>query len=328
MIDYFKNKKFAILLIPLVLLIFIAYAMIPFITSLFGTIIIFAIAFPINNWLTKKKKLNKRLAAWIIIVASLIIIILPLTLIIQGLITEISRLPSQVSKIPILEAKLNESLPFQFSINERIIKNELIPFLTQSLSTLASNAISLFAGLFLMYLLLYYLLINSDEVIRFLKEKMPYSEKNSLILIKRFKEITYATIIGTFFIGIIQGGLLAISFYIAGIPNALFWGLVAAVLSFIPIIGPPLIWVPASIIIFLLGSTGKAIIILIFGIILSNIDNILRPILNEKFGKIHPVVSIIGLFVGISQFGFVGIFVGPLIVAYSLILWKIYKEEK
>ncbi len=330
MIDLLKierNKKILIFVIPILLLIFIIYAMIPFISALFGTIILFAIFLPVYNWLTKKLKMHKILAAWIIIILSLLVVILPMVFLIQGLIDQMTILPSQISKIGNLEEKLNQNLAINISLDEQAIVNEIVPLISKSLGSILSNAISVFASLFLMYFLLYYLLLNSDYFFEIIKSKSPYNEESSKHLVKKFMQITYATIIGTFFIGIIQGGLLAISFYMVGIPNALFWGFIGVILSFIPIIGPPIIWIPAAIILFISENTKGAIIILIFGIILSNIDNILRPILNKKFGKIHPVVSIIGLFIGITQFGFVGIFVGPLIVAYFIILWKIYKEE-
>ena len=63
------------------------------------------------------------------------------------------------------------------------------------------------------------------------------------------------------------------------------------------------------------------------GLMISTIDNILRPIINKRFGRIHPVISIIGIYIGISQFGLVGLFIGPLLIAYLLLLWKLYKEE-
>ena len=112
-----------------------------------------------------------------------------------------------------------------------------------------------------------------------------------------------------------------------GIPGALFWGLVTAILSFIPIIGSPIIWGPASIILLVGGSIWQGVALIIWGVIISSVDNVIRPITNKKFGQIHPLVSVIGIFIGISQFGFIGIFVGPLIVAYFILLWGIYKQE-
>jgi len=156
---------------------------------------------------------------------------------------------------------------------------------------------------------------------------LPFTRKNNLIIVEKFKEITYATIVGTFLIAIIQGGLLTLNFWLLGIPNALFWGSVTMVLSFLPIIGAPVIWVPASLIQFVSGNTNIGVALVIVGIFISLVDNILRPIINQQYGSIHPLVSIIGIFIGISQFGIVGIFIGPLLIAYFLLFFNLYMEE-
>ena len=139
--------------------------------------------------------------------------------------------------------------------------------------------------------------------------------------------MTKATIIGSLLIAILQGTMLWAGFYFLNIPGALFWGLVTALISFIPIVGSPVIWVPASIILLFSGSIWQAVALLLWGFIISSVDNVIRPITNKKFGKIHPLISIIGVFIGISQFGFLGIFIGPLLVAYFVLIWDIYREE-
>jgi predicted PurR-regulated permease PerM len=202
-----------------------------------------------------------------------------------------------------------------------------MPILTDSIRPVFENLLGAFAILFLLFFLLYFFVIYYDHFKKLVLTHLPFSKKNNKRIIEKFKTITYATMIGTFVIALLQGSLLAVNFYFLDIPNALFWGFIAAILSFLPVIGPPIIWVPAALIFFLTGSVSKGIALVVVGILISTIDNIIRPIINDKYGSIHPLISIIGIYIGISQFGIIGLFIGPLIVAYLVLFWDLYKEE-
>jgi len=95
----------------------------------------------------------------------------------------------------------------------------------------------------------------------------------------------------------------------------------------LPLIGPPLIWIPAVIIKFLEGDYFSAGGILFFGIIISTSDNFIRPYLQRKIGRVHPLVSLIGFFIGIPLFGLFGIIIGPLLISYVILTIKMFKEE-
>jgi len=128
-------------------------------------------------------------------------------------------------------------------------------------------------------------------------------------------------------IAVIQGGLITIAFLIFGIKGAFFWGFVSAVLSFFPIIGPIIVWVPASIIEFASNNVKAGVGILIFGIIISSIDNFIRPFLQKKIGRMHPLTTLIGIFIGVPLLGLIGIIIGPLIISYAILTLKMFKEE-
>ena len=323
--DFLKNKKLIAGIVTLALLAFIIYASIPFLSAFFTAIILAFIFRPLDKRL--RRYMSPKLSAAIILVIALILVILPLIFIINGLIDQISLLPEQIGKIRDLKNKISEILPFNLEIDERELADQIIPILTNSITPFFSNILSVLAILFLVFFLLYYLILYYDEIKKLILKYLPFTQKNNLIIVNRFKEITYSTIVGTFLIAIIQGGLLALNFYMLGIPNALFWGSITMILSFLPIIGAPIIWGPAAIILLISGQIDKGIAMIIAGVLISTLDNILRPIINQRYGRIHPVVSIIGIYIGISQFGIVGIFIGPLLVAYFLLFWKLYIEE-
>ncbi len=320
-----KDKKLIAFIIMLALFAFLFYASIPFLNAFFGALILFVMFTPLNRRL--RKKFSKQLSAWIIILISTLIIIIPLYFLLTGIISQLSTLPDAITSISNLEETINKFLSIDLDLKKDLLINHVLPFIQNSISSIFSNAVTLIANFVLFYFLLYYMLINDYKFLRKIKEILPFSQKNKNRVINKFSDVTKATIIGSLLIALLQGVMLWLGFHFLGIPGALFWGLVTAIISFIPIIGSPIIWVPASIILFLNGSPIKALILIIWGFIISTVDNIIRPITNKKFGEIHPLISIIGLFIGISKFGFLGIFIGPLLVAYFVLIWEIYKEE-
>jgi len=314
-----KDKRLIAFIVLLILFAFIFYACLPFINAFFGALIIFVIFNPLNRRL--KKKFSKPLSAWIIIFLSSIIVIAPLYFLIQEIINQLGRLPEAIGSINAFENIFNLNLQIDTIIAQ------IIPIIQTSFSSVLSNTISIATNFIIFYFLVYYLLKEGDEFIEKIKKVLPFNHNNKNKVVQKFIDVTKATIIGSLLIAILQGAMLWFGFYMLGIPGALFWGLVTAILSFVPIIGSPIIWLPASIILFVGGSIWQGVVLIIWGIIISSVDNVVRPITNKKFGQIHPLVSVIGIFIGITQFGFLGIFIGPLIIAYFLLLWGIYKEE-
>jgi predicted PurR-regulated permease PerM len=179
-----------------------------------------------------------------------------------------------------------------------------------------------------MFFLLYYLFTSTNTGFDTkLKDFVPFNNRNTDKLLSELKNIIQSTLIATLLIAILQGLLLGLTFYAVGIEGATLWGAVTAILSFLPVVGAPLVWIPATIIQLAMKNYFAGIAILVVGIIISNIDNVLRPYIQKKVGAIHPFVSLLGIFVGIYLFGIVGIVVGPLLISTFLLVLKMFNEE-
>jgi predicted PurR-regulated permease PerM len=324
--DLLKNKQLIAIILIVAMLLFFVYAMLPFISAVFGAAIIAFMFRPLDKRF-RSQGMSRKLSSAIIVVISLILIILPLIFVLNGLINQIGLLPDQIGEVGLIKQKIQEIVPVDVNIDESQFVEQLMPILTSVIRPVFENILNAFVILFLLFFLLYFFIIYYDEFKKLVLEYLPFNEKNNQLVVDKFKTITYATIIGTFFIALIQGGLLAINFYVLSVPNALFWGFVAAILSFLPVIGPPIIWIPAALIFFLTGSVSKGIALVVVGILIGTIDNIIRPIINDKYGSIHPLVSILGIYIGIAQFGILGVFIGPLVIAYLVLFWDLYRKE-
>jgi predicted PurR-regulated permease PerM len=145
--------------------------------------------------------------------------------------------------------------------------------------------------------------------------------------VQECKRVTYATIVATGLIALIQGILITLAFLVFDIQGAFFWGFITAFLSFLPVVGPTLIWLPGSVFLFIQHRIGAGIALMVWGILLTNIENFLRPMLQKRVGKIHPLISLIGVFIGIPLFGLLGIVIGPLLLSYFLLIIRMVREE-
>jgi len=153
----------------------------------------------------------------------------------------------------------------------------------------------------------------------------PLDNRDEKRLLERLASVTRATIKGTLVIGILQGALAGVGFWVAGIGGAAFWGTVMTVLSVVPGIGAALIWIPAVIYLFISGQTLPAILLLSWcaGIV-GTIDNILRTRLVGKDAKMPDLLILVGTLGGIYLFGPIGFIVGPIVCGLFLTVWDIY----
>jgi predicted PurR-regulated permease PerM len=146
---------------------------------------------------------------------------------------------------------------------------------------------------------------------------------------KALRDSTYSNVLGQGIIAITQGILLANGFWLFGIPDPIFWGVIGTFISFLPVVGAPTLCIPASIILFANDHTLRGILLLAYGLLfIGNIDNVLRMIINKRVGNTHPIITVIGVFIGIPLFGILGLVFGPLLLSYFLLLLEIYQTNR
>jgi predicted PurR-regulated permease PerM len=324
-----KFKFYFATAIVLILLVFLLYTIYTFANGFFGGLLLYVILLPLYN-LMIKKEWNKKFSAGMVVFIGLFVIIIPLLFLLGVVGNELFSVfqdPNIISKTSETISKaITKILP---GLNKEVIAQQLSGFgdLTSSLFlNIATNIGNFIINLVLALFLLFFMLIQGPIYDK-IKEILPFNKKNSNELVNKLKDISHSTLFVGIIIALIQGGLLTISFLIFGIKGAFLWGFVTAIASFLPLIGPGLIWIPASIIQFFQGNYLAGGGVIIFGLILGSIDNLIRPYLSKKISRIHPLVTFIGVFVGVLFFGVIGIFVGPLLLALTILILRMFKEE-
>ena len=145
----------------------------------------------------------------------------------------------------------------------------------------------------------------------------------------RFLTIVRATIKGSVVVGLVQGALGAITFWIVGIPSVLLLGVIMAIASLLPAVGPAIVWAPAAIYLLATGAVWQGVVVIISGVaIIGMADNVLRPILVGRDTGIPDWLVLVTTLGGIASMGLSGIVVGPLVCGLFLAAWGIFAEQR
>jgi predicted PurR-regulated permease PerM len=193
---------------------------------------------------------------------------------------------------------------------------------------LGAGTLRLVVNLLIMLYVLYEFLKDGERVLDILVRYVPFDDERERRLFRRFASTARATIKGTFVVAIVQGFLGAVLFWSVGITSPALWGTLMALLSVIPALGTAAVWAPAGIILWLMGDVGSAIIVLLAGgLIISSVDNFLRPALVGKDTKMPDVLILVSTLGGISIFGISGFVIGPIFASFFVAMWQMFEQD-
>jgi predicted PurR-regulated permease PerM len=202
--------------------------------------------------------------------------------------------------------------------------NKLSAFIPSVLNSTAN----LITNLAIMLFVLYFMFYNGREIERTLNRIIPLKQENINMLAYETKKMVRANALGIPLISIIQGITATLGYFIFGVKEWALWGFLTGVFAFFPVVGTMIVWVPLVIYTYVIGDTWQGTALLIYSLVVTgNIDYIARVTLLKRMGNVHPVITILGVIVGLGLFGFVGLIFGPLLISYIIVLFNIYMNE-
>ena len=319
----------------------------PFLTSILWAILMAIVFYPLFRRLQRLLKKREILCAMTMTVLVTVVIVLPFSLLAISLANEVvgayhwveemlqtGRLQTyldQIKEIPFFQRLWDKLYQYedisQTHLTDFLLKNlqQVSTFLFNQTSKIIKGLSTFVVGFFFTLLSLYYLFKDGAHLFERLKDVIPLPFIERDLLINRFKDMVYATIYGGILIAIIQGLLGGIIFWILGFSSPILWGTAMSFLSFIPIGGTAIVWIPAVILLFIQGAFLKGIILLFLGtFVIGMADNFLRPMFISARTKIHPLFLFFAVLGGVQVFGLIGLVMGPLIATLSLTLIEIY----
>lgn len=239
----------------------------------------------------------------------------------QGVLESAQTFIDRLRAIPGAE-KLEPYMPEIVKRGEEIASG-VAGFLVDRASAATSGTVIFILDFAVLLYAMFFFYTEGPGYLRTLLTYLPFSDVDNERLIQRFVSVTRATLKGTLLIGVIQGTINGVGFWIVGLPAPVFWGAVMIVLSLIPLIGGALVWVPAAIWLALTGQWGRALLLTaICGGVAGTVDNLLRPRFVGRDARMPDLLVFVSTLGGLGVFGAVGFIVGPLIAALFLTLWE------
>ncbi|SFB72180.1 Predicted PurR-regulated permease PerM [Flexibacter flexilis DSM 6793] len=327
---YTSSQRRNILVILVVLLgLFIVLNMRTYISYLVASTVLYVIfRKPYNKLL--RRGWHKQLVVFSIIILSFLIIVLPFLLLSIMLTDKIIYYTSHIQDILLFVEKIEAMSGIK--LRDKAMMNNVAENVGKWAGGLfpsfLAEATDMLVGLGLMYFVLYYMFVEQERFRKGLYVYLPFEPDTLEQLGLDLENNIHSNIIGQGLISLIQATMLALGFWVFGFSDALFWGMVGFFMSFIPVLGTPLIWVPAGLIALAQGDNFGGIGILLYGaIVVLNIDNVLRMFIASKMGDIHPLITLVGVILGVPILGIMGLVMGPLLISYFIIFVRVYRKK-
>ena len=331
MADFNNRIKQVLLLTIIILLVYLVIKeLYIFLPGLLGALTLYILSRANYFQLVYNRKWRKGWAAGLFIIYYLLLIGLPVFLAIVLISPKINSFladpTAMIDSVKSSITTIQKKIGFQF-FSEGSLSNSLsrvsafIPTILNSTATLITN-------LAIMLFVLYYMLYNGREVEKVLNRIIPLKQENINMLASETKKMVRANALGIPMISIIQGLTAALGYFIFGVNEWALWGFLTGVFAFFPVVGTMIVWVPLVIYTYASGHTGQGTALLLYSVVVTgNVDYMARITLLKRMGNVHPIVTILGVIVGLGLFGFIGLIFGPLLVSYIVLLFQIYLNE-
>lgn len=344
----FYARTFALL--TLALLVYLVYQiLLPFLAPIAWALFIAFLIHPLHGWLAAKLRGRPSWSAGLLTLATLLVLIGPLTALGAAFAAQVAELlryaqdfaaerktaeAPDLASVPVLGpaiAWLQETTGVSLAQLQSWAVQGARTVLG-SLATLGKaafmGALGTVVGFVLMMFILFFAIRDGRALFATVRELIPMSVAERARLFEHLGGVTRAMVYGTGVTALVQGALIAIGFAFAGLPSPIVFGVLAALFALVPMAGTPVVWVPATIALALQGRYYAAIFLLIWGAAVTTIDNVLRPILVSGRADVGTLTVFIGVLGGVTAFGPIGIFLGPLVLALVIALVRFVLEMR
>lgn len=331
MINFNDRVRQILLLLLIILLIYLSLRELQlFMPGVLGAITLYILSRASYFQLVYNRKWKKGRAAFLFIVYYLLLLGIPVFAAITLISPKVSDVLSDPTAVinSIKQAVLQVQARVGVTIvTEKSLSNSLDQTIT-FIPSLLNSTLNLLSNLITMLFFLYYLLYHGREVEMTLFKIIPLKDANTSMLASETKKMVKANAIGIPLISIIQGLVATLGYFLFGVKEFPLWGFFTGVFAFFPVVGTMVVWVPLVIYMYVSGETWNATGLLLYSLIVTgNIDYVARVTIMRKMGNVHPVITVLGVLIGLGLFGFIGLIFGPLLVSYIVVLFRIYMNE-
>ena len=324
------NEK-SLLVILAIIVSLALFITLPVLEYVLLAIILAYMLYPIHRRL--EEYIGEFLSAIGLIAGALVVIIAPIAYILSVFARDLRRVQRGESGLQIetIEERIFELTGNEVEIKEMTTETTqgLIDILFGGITDVISTAMQVFIGIALVLFLVFYLLRDGDDFVRWVEGLSPLASRDTKHLFKKVNQTMWGSVIGHTFAAVVQAVVAGFGLWLAGIPNVVFWTVVMAILAFLPLIGAFLVWAPAAAYLVLVDQVVPGVLLFVYGLtIVSMIDYYARPLVIDQSARLNPGVILVGVFGGLYTFGFVGLFVGPIIIGVLAATLETIKEKQ
>ncbi|MEL5893750.1 AI-2E family transporter [Bacteroides sp. GD17] len=301
----------------------------PFLGGLLGAITIYTLVRKQMIHLSDKRRMRRSVAATLITAEAILCFLVPLGLVVWLAVVNLQNinLDPQAIIAPFEEA----ANIIKAKTGYYILGKDTVAYVISTLPRIGQAimaGISSFAvNVFVLIFVLYFMLIGGKKMEQYINDILPFNDVNTRNVVNEIDMIIRSNAVGIPLLAIIQGGVAMIGYWIFGAPNILFTGFLTCFASIIPMVGTALVWFPIAVYMALVGNWVQAIGLAVYGgVVISQLDNLIRFIIQKKMADIHPLITVFGVVIGLPLFGFMGVIFGPLLLSLFFLFVDMFKR--
>jgi predicted PurR-regulated permease PerM len=317
-----------------------------FLQPIFWAIALAIVVYPVHGWVVGKLRGRESLAAITSVLLVVVVVILPLLGVVAAVAREAGGLYQRLDDtgsvgLEGIISQAQERVPRVAALLDRIgidperLRQQVSAaavtvsrFIAQSAVSIGQNTVRVTAFFFLTLYLLFFFLRDGQGMLETLVRALPLGDARERLLMRRFAQVSRATIKGTMVVGVVQGAIGGIAFAVLGIGAPVLWGSMMALLSILPAVGTALVWLPAAIILVVNDRIVAGVALILVGVLgIGLVDILLRPILVGRDTRMPDYLILLSTLGGLSAFGLAGIVIGPIIAAFFIAVWQMAQSE-
>jgi len=329
------NAQRGVLLLLIAALLFLSFRLVePYLSFVIGAVLLAYVLAPLQTRL--EARVRSTTAAALLVVAATVALLLPFVVLSISVAGEAVAIARDIAgdevaaQLRAPEAWLNQRLARNVDLSSEIATRleGLAEAVLGTAPDLVASLTHLTIGLGLSVFLLFYLLRDGDRLVDWLQTITPLPQSVQSTLYDRLDSMTRAVLLGHVLVAIIQGGIAGLGLVAVGLSNVLFWTVMMILLALLPFIGAFLVWGPAAVWLCSTGQPLAAGFLFVYGTVVVGVsDEYLRPVIVDRYANISPAVIVIGVLGGLSAFGVMGLFIGPIIVGALKASLEVFDEQ-
>ena len=325
-----KYWKYSLILLIALLGWLIVTELWSFVNGLLAAFTIFVLVRRQMIYLTEKRRIHQIPATILILLEVIAVTVVPIYLISVALIDKVQTINVDISVLTTMIEQFEALIKDKFNYDLLSVDNisTLTSYLSRGVQFIINQAGGMVITFVVMIFLLYFMLVDYRVIEHYCSELLPFNEKNSYDISHEVYNIVRSNAIGIPLIAIIQGIIAYIGYLVFGVPSALFFAFLACFATIIPLVGAGVVWIPLVVYLAISGDWFNAIgMAICYVVLVIGADSIFRFVLQKKLANIHPLITVFGIILGLSVFGFWGIIFGPLLLSLFFFLINIFKRE-